>query len=93
MDMGSSPAGRSGRLLPAWPSALAVIAHPDDESIGLGAVIGQLAADGTAVHVLCYTRGEASTVNQTSADLGRARETELRQAGAELGVASVTLLD
>jgi N-acetylglucosamine malate deacetylase 2 len=93
MDMVRSPAGRPGRLLPAWPSALAVIAHPDDESFGLGAVIGQLAANGTAVHVLCYTRGEASTVNQTGADLSRVRETELRQAGAELGVASVTLLD
>jgi mycothiol S-conjugate amidase len=51
---------------------LVVIAHPDDESFGLGAVIGQFTAHGTAVHVLCYTRGEASTVNETGADLGRA---------------------
>jgi N-acetylglucosamine malate deacetylase 2 len=93
MNVASSSAGRSGRLLPAWPGALAVIAHPDDESFGLGAVIGQLAANGAAVHVLCFTRGEASTLNQTGAELSQARETELRQAGAELGVASVTLLD
>jgi N-acetylglucosamine malate deacetylase 2 len=93
MNVADSPAGRTGRLLPAWPSTLAVIAHPDDESFGLGAVIGQLAADGAAVHVLCFTRGEASTLNQTGAELSRARETELRQAGAQLGVAGVTLLD
>ncbi len=91
MNVASSPAGRSGRLLPAWRSVLAVIAHPDDESFGLGAVLGQLAGNGTAVHILCYTRGEAS-LNEFGAGLGPARETELRQAGAELGVASITLL-
>ena len=84
---------RAGRLLPAWSSALVVIAHPDDESFGLGAVIDQLTAAGTAVHILCYSHGEASTLNETRADLHREREEELRQAGAELGAASVTLLD
>ena len=93
MNVAGAPAGRSGRLHPAWRGALAVIAHPDDESFGLGAILGQLAGGGAAVHVLCFTRGEASTLNQTGAELSRARETELRQAGAELGVASVTLLD
>ena len=72
---------------------LAVVAHPDDESFGLGAVIDRLAGGGTAVHILCYTHGEASTFNETGADLHRARESELHQAGAELGAASVTLLD
>jgi N-acetylglucosamine malate deacetylase 2 len=86
-------AGRAGTTLPAWPSALVVIAHPDDESFGLGAVIDQLAAAGAAVHILCYTHGGASTLNQTQADLHQARETELRQAAAELGAAGVTLLD
>ncbi len=76
-----------------WPKVLAVVAHPDDETFGLGAVIAQMTASGTAVHLLCFTRGEASTVNQTSADLARERESELRQAGAELGVATVRLLD
>ena len=88
-----TPAARPGRRLPAWASALAVVAHPDDESFGLGAVIDLLSAGGTAVHILCYTHGEASTLNETRADLHRAREEESRQAGAELGAASVTLLD
>ena len=45
------------------------------------------------MHVLCYTHGEASTVNQTGADLLRQRARELRQAGAALGVSTVALLD
>ena len=85
--------GRAGTMLPAWPSTLVVMAHPDDESFGLGAVIDQLTVAGAAVHILCYTHGGASTLNQTRADLHRAREIELRQAGAELGAAGITLLD
>ena len=45
------------------------------------------------MHILCYTHGGASTLNQTQADLHRAREAELRQAAAELGAARITLLD
>ncbi len=41
---------------------LAVIAHPDDESFGLGAVIDALITAGAIVDVLCLTRGEASTL-------------------------------
>jgi len=88
-----SRSGQAGTMLPAWPGALVVIAHPDDESFGLGAVIDQLAAAGAAVQIVCYTHGGASTLNQTHADLRRARETELRRAAAELGAAGVTLLD
>jgi N-acetylglucosamine malate deacetylase 2 len=90
---GGGAGGRARRLLPPWRNVLAVVAHPDDETFGLGAVIARLTASGTAVHLLCFTRGEASTVNETSADLARERETELRQASAELAVSSVTLLD
>ncbi len=87
------PAIRPGHALPAWRSILAVIAHPDDETFGLGAVIDAMASAGSAVHVLCFTRGEASTLNERDADLPAARAGELRQASAELGVAGVTLLD
>ncbi len=88
-----APSARPARQLPAWASVLAVVAHPDDESFGLGAVVDTFAAGGAAVHILCYTHGEASTLNETRVDLHRAREQELSQAGAELGAASVTLLD
>jgi len=84
---------RPGRLLPGWRAVLAVVAHPDDETFGLGAVADTFAAGGTAVHVLCFTHGEASTLNENHAELRQARARELRQAAAELGVVTVTLLD
>jgi N-acetylglucosamine malate deacetylase 2 len=62
-------AARPGRELPAWRRVLAVVAHPDDETFGLGAVIDSLTSAGSAVHVLCFTRGEASTINERTADL------------------------
>ncbi|HEX2563405.1 MAG TPA: PIG-L family deacetylase, partial [Acidimicrobiales bacterium] len=43
-------------------AALAVFAHPDDETFGLGAVLAVLVDAGTAVEGLCFTRGGASTV-------------------------------
>jgi LmbE family N-acetylglucosaminyl deacetylase len=84
---------RPGHALPAWRSVLVVVAHPDDETFGLGAVIDAMTSAGAAVHVLCFTRGEASTLNERDADLPAARAEELRQASAELRVAGVTLLD
>ncbi len=84
---------RPGRVLPGWATVLAVVAHPDDETFGLGAVLGALTADGAVVHLLCYTRGEASTLNESGASLRQARAEELRQASSALGVATVTLLD
>jgi len=82
-----------GRALPAWRSVLAVVAHPDDESFGLGAVIDAMTSAGATVHILCFTRGEASTLNERDADLSAARAEELRHASAELGVASCALRD
>jgi N-acetylglucosamine malate deacetylase 2 len=85
-------AGRPGRRLPGWANVLAVVAHPDDESFGLGAIIAQMTGTGAAVHILCYTHGEASTLNQNRTDLDTEREAELRHASARLGAATVTLL-
>jgi len=81
-----------GRVLPGWAQVLVVVAHPDDESFGLGAIISQMTATGAAVHILCYTHGEASTLNQNRADLDTEREAELRHASTQLAAASVTLL-
>jgi GlcNAc-PI de-N-acetylase len=49
-----SPAREPRRLLPPWPAVLAVVAHPDDESFGLGAIIDRMTSAGAAVHILCY---------------------------------------
>ena len=78
--------------LPALRSALVVIAHPDDESFGLGGVLARLAESGTRLRVLCFTRGEASTLGADT-DLAVARPRELADAADVLSVADVSLLD
>jgi LmbE family N-acetylglucosaminyl deacetylase len=55
--------------LPPWRSVLAVVAHPDDESFALGAVLASFADGGAAVAVLCYTHGESSTLHGVQGDL------------------------
>lgn len=70
---------------------MAIVAHPDDESFGLGALLSAL-AERTEVRVVSLTHGEASTLG-ADADLASVRAAELSAAAAELGVASVELHD
>ena len=75
---------------------LVVVAHPDDETFGTGALIAHEAARGVEVVVCCATRGEAGEAPDWLADgqdLGVEREHELRAAAAALGVAQVVVLD
>jgi LmbE family N-acetylglucosaminyl deacetylase len=78
-------------LPPRARAALAVFAHPDDETFGLGAVLGALVDAGTAVEGLCFTRGEASTLGQAD-DLGDVRAAELDNAARVLGLRRCELL-
>lgn len=78
-------------VLPDWQRALVVVAHPDDESFGLGGVIDALVRAGTKVTVLCLTAGEAST-HGAGSDLAVLRAAELDVAAEALGVGSTTLL-
>ncbi|MHB8718669.1 MAG: PIG-L family deacetylase [Candidatus Dormibacteria bacterium] len=71
---------------------LAVVAHPDDESFGLGGVLAALASTGRRVRVLCLTHGEASTLG-AAADLAQTRAGELACATSELDVAEALLDD
>lgn len=80
-------------VLPHWSSVLAVVAHPDDESFGLGAILDAFARSGASVSVLCLTRGEASTVHGIGGDLQALRALELQRAGAVLGLTSTLLCD
>ena len=73
-------------------SVLAVCAHPDDESFGLGAVLSTLADRGTAIALLCLTHGEASTLKAGNGDLATVRAAELTAAARVLGVRSSRLL-
>ncbi len=81
----------SGRL-PTWGSVLAVVAHPDDESFGLGAVLSTFVSSGARVSVLCFTHGEASTVHGVEGPLAGIRAGELTGAAGELGLSDVRLL-
>ncbi len=85
--------GRPTGVLPDWTSVLAVVAHPDDESFGLGAILDAFARSGAAVSVLCLTQGEASTVRGVSGDLRTLRSSELQHAARALGVNSAVLRD
>ena len=80
-------------VLPAWGRVLVVVAHPDDESFGLGATISAFTSAGAIVDVLCLTRGEASTLQGVEGDLPTIREHELRAAADALGARNVDLRD
>jgi LmbE family N-acetylglucosaminyl deacetylase len=89
----SSPGLAVGPLhrMPAWREVLAVVAHPDDESFGLGAILASFVAAGSQVSLLCLTHGEASTLHGVEGDLGSIRAQELSDAAAALGIARVRL--
>jgi LmbE family N-acetylglucosaminyl deacetylase len=80
-------------MLPTASSVLVVCAHPDDESFGLGAVLAAFVEQGARTAVLCFTRGEASTLHATEGDLATVRSREFEQAAAVLGVSRSELLD
>ncbi len=68
---------------------LAVLAHPDDESFGLGGTLARYAAEGVEVHVAIATDGVAGSVatgfEHTLADLVNVRVQELTEAVEILG--------
>ena len=81
---------------------MAVLAHPDDESLGVGGTLAKCAAEGVDVFLVTATRGESGRFRgHRSGDerhpgpqaLANIRETELRAAAAVLGVREVSLFD
>jgi LmbE family N-acetylglucosaminyl deacetylase len=76
---------------------LAVLAHPDDESFGMGGTLALYASRGVDVHLVCATRGEAGEVDpeylRGYASVAELREHELRCAVGTLGLAGVHFLD
>ena|SRR5689334_8688545 len=84
------------------PRLMAVLAHPDDESLGVGGTLAKYASEGTDVFVLSATRGDRGRYRDYrfgdpqhpgSSALAAIRERELRAAAAALGVKEVALLD
>ena len=81
---------------------MAVLAHPDDESLGVGGTLAKYVSEGVEVLVVTATRGERGRFRGHRADepqhpgperLGQLREAELRAAAEALGIHALTLLD
>ncbi len=75
---------------------LVALAHPDDETFGVGGVMARAVDEGHRVVIVCATRGEAGEIADpslaTPATLGAVREGELRSAARALGVTDVRFL-
>jgi LmbE family N-acetylglucosaminyl deacetylase len=77
---------------------LCIFAHPDDESMGMGATLAKYSAEGVEAHLVCATRGERGWFgpeeqNPGPGALGQIREGELRRAAETLGLRAVHFLD
>ncbi|HBG74605.1 MAG: GlcNAc-PI de-N-acetylase [Chloroflexi bacterium GWB2_49_20] len=75
---------------------LIVLAHPDDESFGMGGTLAYYAAQDVDVHLICATKGEAGDVSPDKLigydSIASLREAELRCAAGILGLTGVHFL-
>ena len=80
---------------------MAVLAHPDDESLGFGGTLARYAAEGVETSLVTATLGEAGRYRGIAPGaeghpgaeaLARIREVELRESAAVLGVRDLSLL-
>jgi LmbE family N-acetylglucosaminyl deacetylase len=76
---------------------MAVLAHPDDESLGFGGTLAKYAAEGVETYLVTATRGErgrfgskGKTADPT--EVGQVREAELRAAADALSIRDLTIL-
>jgi LmbE family N-acetylglucosaminyl deacetylase len=77
---------------------LAVFAHPDDESMGMGGTLAKYSAEGVETHLVCASRGERGWAgpeeqNPGLEKLGQVRTKELENAIKELRMKSLHFLD
>ncbi len=82
--------------LPLRPTMLAVLAHPDDETFGIGGTLAYYAWCGAAVHLICATGGELGEMGpiymQGYSSVAERRQAELDGAARALGLSGVTML-
>jgi len=76
---------------------MAVLAHPDDESLGFGGTLARYSAEEVETYLITATRGERGRFfspdsKAEPAEVGRVREAELRAAAAVLGIREVSIL-
>jgi len=79
-----------------------VVAHPDDECLGMGGTLAKYASEGVDVFLLTATRGDSGRYrgyrpgdpqHPGASALANIREAELRAAASALGIREVSLLD
>jgi LmbE family N-acetylglucosaminyl deacetylase len=76
---------------------MAILAHPDDESMGTGGILAKYASQGVETYLVTATRGERGWFGDESTypganELGRTREAELNAAAQVLGLKQVSFL-
>jgi LmbE family N-acetylglucosaminyl deacetylase len=76
---------------------MAVLAHPDDESLGFGGTLARYSAEEVETYLVTATRGERGRFfspdrKAEPAEVGQVREAELRAAAATLGIREVVIL-
>ena len=77
---------------------LAILSHPDDESMGTGGIMAKYAVEGVETYLVTVIRGERGWFSEESAypgakELGRIREGELADAANVLGIKEFFVLD
>jgi LmbE family N-acetylglucosaminyl deacetylase len=77
---------------------LAVFAHPDDESMGMGGTLAKYSAEGVETTLVCASRGERGwsgpeELNPGLKILGQTRTNELEHAAKALGIKNLYFLD
>ena len=91
-----TPDGATRRPMPL--RLLCILAHPDDESLGLGGILAKYGAGGIETYLVTATRGERGWAGPPEEDpgpaaLGQIRERELHDAASVLGIRDLVLLD
>ena len=76
---------------------MAVLAHPDDESMGIGGLIVRHTRNDLPVHLVCATRGEQGWGGKPAGarreDLARIRTAEMEAAATALALSGVDIWD
>lgn len=84
--------GRQGKHV-----LMAVLAHPDDETFGMGGTLAKYAHEGVDVYLICATRGEVGEMEpqylEGFENPAERREYELRCAAKKLGLKDVLFLE
>ena len=78
-------------------SILVALAHPDDESFGMGGTLAYYASQGVDVYLICATNGDVGTVSPEFLNgydsIAELRQAELSCAAQHLGLKEVFLLN